>query len=118
MADVDLTDSYADAYIRSMRCIRAMGMQPAYHRAPINGDEADRMRRVNALISRSYHGYRPSAEEGEDSAGPRACERCGRPFADPADARLVRAIYRPSGRVDVYRCRGGCPAASAEEAAS
>ncbi len=113
MADVDLTDSYADAYIRSMRQIRSMGMQPAHHRAPINGDEADRMTRVNQLIGRSYHsGYRPEASSGVDSVtGQLACARCGRAFAAASDARLARRVYLSLGEhLDFYVCQGGCPA--------
>ncbi len=111
MPDINANDtSYGDAYLRVMRGLRRAGQEAPFHRAPLNGEEADRMAIVNRIIGRDYSfGYRSSAG---DPAGVTdrsiACERCGRTFSDARAARLARTVYAKHGRMDFYRCRGGC----------
>ncbi len=101
---LDLDHPNYETYIKSVRALRAQGIEPPHTPAmnPATQAEADILnRRLTRLVI--------GRERMEALPTPGVCVRCGR-YLDPPDALIVRSIYTRAGRRDSVICRDGCPA--------
>lgn len=99
-------DERASVYIEQMRQFRKGGKQPFY-RPAVNREEQLIAGDVNRLVERITTGYQ-RAHGGAVVGNEGKCGVCGR-LLPKRQRRLWRQVWSSDGRVDIYRCKLGCP---------
>lgn len=100
----------ADVYIQQVRAIERGGgtvrTRPAASR-----EEALRARDVRRIVDQVRVAL-PMAIGDVPAAwpDPSRCVNCGRSFTEHPFGWLCRSVYTSKGRIDYYRCLGGCAA--------
>lgn len=104
---MDFDTELAETYITQVRQIERGGGR-VRSRPAINQDERLQAREVRQRVDRITLGYRRE-DEAAPVSDPAHCALCGQRFTRKGDGWLFKSIYTRHGRVDLYRCVGGCP---------